>query len=145
MTLSGSSYVCVLDHTNHTPPNATYWQLLASVGATGATGATGAGYGGTSTSSAGIATGSKTFITQTGLAYQVGARMRATSASNTSNWMEGVVTSYSGTAIVINVDKISGSGAPTDWNFNVVGQPGAGDLSSANNLSDLASAQTARG
>ena len=33
VTLSGSSYVCVLDHTNHTPPNATYWQLLAGVGA----------------------------------------------------------------------------------------------------------------
>lgn len=31
----GNSYVCVLDHTNHVPPNVTYWQLLASVGATG--------------------------------------------------------------------------------------------------------------
>jgi hypothetical protein len=29
VALSGSSYVCVLDHTNHTPPNTTYWQLLA--------------------------------------------------------------------------------------------------------------------
>jgi hypothetical protein len=34
-TLGGSSYVCILAHTNHTPPNATYWQLLASIGATG--------------------------------------------------------------------------------------------------------------
>ncbi|MEY9880469.1 hypothetical protein [Bradyrhizobium sp. USDA 328] len=54
VTLSGSSYVCVLDHTNHTPPNATYWQLLAAKGDTGATGSTGAAgtnaptYGGTS-------------------------------------------------------------------------------------------------
>ncbi|WLB16175.1 carbohydrate-binding protein [Bradyrhizobium japonicum] len=31
----GNSYVCVLDHTNHVPPNVTYWQLLASVGAAG--------------------------------------------------------------------------------------------------------------
>lgn len=32
---SGNSYVCVLDHTNHVPPNATYWQLLASKGDNG--------------------------------------------------------------------------------------------------------------
>lgn len=37
----GSSYICILSHTNHEPPNATYWNTLASVGATGATGATG--------------------------------------------------------------------------------------------------------
>jgi hypothetical protein len=36
-TLGGSSYVCLLAHTNHTPPNATYWSVLASIGATGAT------------------------------------------------------------------------------------------------------------
>jgi len=41
VTLNGSSYVCVLDHTNHTPPNTTYWQVLASKGDTGSTGAKG--------------------------------------------------------------------------------------------------------
>jgi len=34
----GSSYVCILGHTNQTPPNATYWELMAQKGATGATG-----------------------------------------------------------------------------------------------------------
>lgn len=143
VSLSGSSYVCVLDHTNHTPPNATYWQLLASIGATGNTGPTGAGYGGTSTTSLAIGTGSKVFTTQAGLAYTNGARVRASSAANTSNWMEGLAT-YSGTTLTINVDKTNGGGTLADWNFNVVGQPGAGDLSSANNLSDLANAATAR-
>lgn len=38
VSLSGSSYVCILAHTNHTPPNATYWALLASIGNTGGTG-----------------------------------------------------------------------------------------------------------
>lgn len=151
VTLSGSSYVCVLDHTNHTPPNTTYWQLLASKGDTGATGATGAagtngtngaGYGGTSTTSRTIGAGSQVFTTQPGLAYQSGARVRASSAANTSNWMEGIAT-YSGTTLTINVDKTNGSGTLADWNFNVVGQPGAGDLSSANNLSDLSNAATA--
>lgn len=143
VTLSGSSYVCVLDHTNHTPPNTTYWQLLASIGPTGPTGPTGAGYGGTSTTSLLIAVASKVFTTQAGLAYTNGARVRASSAANTANWMEGLAT-YSGTTLTIAVDKISGSGTLADWNLNVVGQPGAGDLTSANNLSDLASAATAR-
>lgn len=40
-TLGGSAYICILAHTNHTPPNATYWSVLASIGATGATGSTG--------------------------------------------------------------------------------------------------------
>jgi hypothetical protein len=34
-TLSGTSYVCILANTNQTPPNATYWTVLASIGATG--------------------------------------------------------------------------------------------------------------
>lgn len=142
VTLSGSSYVCVLDHTNHTPPNTTYWQLLASIGSNGSTGATGAGYGGTSTTSRTIGTGSQAFTTQAGLAYTNGARVRASSAANTSNWMEGLAT-YSGTTLTINVDKTGGSGTHADWNLNVTGEPGAGDLLAANNLSDLASAATA--
>ncbi|MET4208932.1 carbohydrate-binding protein [Bradyrhizobium sp. LA2.1] len=149
VTLSGSSYVCILDHTNHTPPNATYWQLLASKGDTGATGATGAAgtnaptYGGTSTTSLAIGTGSKAFTTQAGLAYTNGARVRATATAGATGWLEGVAT-YSGTTLTITSDKISGSGTGTAWNFNVVGEPGAGDLSSANNLSDLANKATSR-
>ncbi|WP_454647790.1 glycine-rich domain-containing protein [Bradyrhizobium liaoningense] len=179
VSLSGSSYACILDHTNHTPPNTTYWQLLAERGTDGDDGAaatvavgtvtTGAGgsaasvtnsgtssaavfdftipagksYGGTSATSLAIGTGSKAFTTQAGLAYQDGARVRASSAADTSNWMEGLAT-YSGTSLTIAVDKTNGSGTHADWNFNVVGQPGAGDLSSANNLSDLASIVTAR-
>lgn len=47
---NGSSYACILSHTNHQPPNGTYWQLLADKGSqgnqgvqgsTGAQGATG--------------------------------------------------------------------------------------------------------
>jgi hypothetical protein len=42
VSLNGSSYVCVLGHTNHTPPNLTYWNVLAAKGDTGSTGSTGA-------------------------------------------------------------------------------------------------------
>lgn len=178
VALSGSSYVCILDHTNHTPPNATYWQSLAERGTDGDDGAAatvavgtvttgvggsaadvtnsgtssaavldftipaGKGYGGTSTTSLAIGTGSKAFTTQSGLAYTNGARVRATATAGATGWLEGVVT-YAGTTLTITSDKTSGSGTGTAWNFNVVGEPGAGDLSSANNLSDLTNAATA--
>jgi hypothetical protein len=38
-SVAGASYICILPHTNHTPPNATYWDVLASAG-TGGTPAT---------------------------------------------------------------------------------------------------------
>jgi len=37
----GSSYIATLPSTNQIPPNATYWQVLASIGPTGATGPAG--------------------------------------------------------------------------------------------------------
>ena len=144
MTDAGSSYVWInaTPGSGHAAPNATYWQLLASKGDPGVAGPTGAGYGGTSTTSLAIGTGSKAFTTQSGLAYTNGARVRASSAANSANWMEGRAT-YSSTTLTINVDKIGGSGTLADWNLNVTGEPGAGDLLSANNLSDVASAATA--
>src|SRR3990167_1744333 len=38
---AGSSYICTLGHTNQQPPNGTYWNLIASKGATGDTGSQG--------------------------------------------------------------------------------------------------------
>jgi hypothetical protein len=86
----------------------------------------GTGYLATSTSSLAIGTGSKTFTTQTNLAYSPGARVRASSNGSPTNWMEGAVTSYSSgtTTLVLNIDKVSGSGTFADWNINLAGQPG---------------------
>jgi hypothetical protein len=142
VSLSGSSYVCILANTNQTPPNATYWTLLASIGATGSTGATGPGYGGSSTTSLLIANSvTKVFTTQAGLAYQVGNYVRASSAANGNNFMEGLVSAYAGTSLSIAVTKIGGTGTFADWNFSVSGIPGSGngDMLAANNLSDVAS------
>jgi hypothetical protein len=111
-------------------------------GATGSTGATGAGYGGSSTTSFAVGTGSKAFTTQAGLAYQVGNYVRAASAAGGANFMEGAVTAYSGTTLTINVTKTGGSGTHTDWNFSVSGVPGAGDILSTNNGGDFANADT---
>ena len=52
------------------------------------------------------------FTTQSGLAYTVGARARAASNAAPTNYMEGLVTSYSGTMLVINVDT-TGAAAPS--------------------------------
>lgn len=79
----------------------------------------------TSTTSLAIGTGSKAFTVASGLSYSAGARARAASASDTAKWMEGVVTSYSGTTLTINVDKTNGSGTLADWNINIAGEPGA--------------------
>jgi hypothetical protein len=132
------------------------YQLVSSVwtdtglNAKGLTGATGASYAATSTSSQSIGnSGTKTFTTQAGLAYQVGTRVRASDASNpTANWMEGVVTSYSSTTLAFTADKSLGSGTLTNWTLSVAGQFGAdgagiGDMLAANNLSDLSAKYTA--
>lgn len=137
VTNGGSSYTCLVSHTSGTFASdlaAGKWGLVAQAGTNAPT------YGGTSTTSLTIGTGSKAFTTQAGLAYVDGARVRASSGVN---WLEGVAT-YSGTTLTITSDKTNGSGAFASWTFNIAGQPGVGDLTSANNLSDLANIATAR-
>ncbi len=73
---------------------------------------------GTSTTSLAIATGSKSFTTQASLGYLVGDRIRAISAANSANYMEGYVTSYATTSLIVNVDLIGGTGTLADWNIS---------------------------
>ena len=87
-------------------------------------GPTGPSYVATSTSSIAVSVGSKVFTTQAGLAYQLGTRARATDTATPTNWVEGVVTAYSGTALTILVDQISGSGTQASWNISVAGERG---------------------
>jgi hypothetical protein len=100
------------------------WGTPGVAGAAGAIGSTGPGYAATSTTSLTIGTGSKTFATQTGLAYSAGVRARASSASDTTQYMEGIVASYSGSTLVITVDTTNGSGSHADWNLNASGNVG---------------------
>lgn len=102
------------------------WHQIDSSGTdatiSGTPGASGAGYGGTSTTSLAIATGSKTFTTQAGLAYLAGSRVRAASAADGSNFMEGLVSSYSSTTLDLVVDTTGGSGTHADWNLSIAGE-----------------------
>jgi hypothetical protein len=146
-TSGGSSYVWInsTPGSGHAPPNATYWAVLASVGGAGPQGS---GYGGSSTSSVaiGTATGTRAFDmgTATTYAYQIGDYVRAKSAANGANFVEGFVLSYAGGVVTVGVMKVGGSGTFTDWNMSLVGMPGAGDMQSTNNLSDVANKAIAR-
>jgi len=91
-------------------------------GPTGATGTTGAGYYATSTTSNTIGVGLRVFTTQAGLAYSNNARVRA--AFSPTNYMEGVVTSYIGTTLTINVNYIVGAGTYSNWTINIAGNIG---------------------
>ncbi len=151
---SGSALTVTMDSNSGTGTHADWTLNLA--GQPGQTGASGAGYLTTSTTSLGCAgSGSKTFTVAAGLAWTAGARLRATSTGS-GEWMEGVVSAYSGTSLSATMDLNSGTGTHADWDINVAGERGAqgaagangtgtGDMLAANNLSDVANVTTARG
>jgi len=78
-------------------------------------------YNGTSTSSQSISTGSKTFVTQSGKNFYVGMPVRASYTPTPANYLDGQVTSYSGTSLVINVTSVGGAGGPfTAWTIGML-------------------------
>lgn len=88
-------------------------------------------YVATSTTSLSIGTGAKSLTTQTDLAYQAGSPVRlADEANPTTNYMDGVVSSYSSTTGAMNVTVVSiaGSGTIANWVISLAGGAGpAGD------------------
>ena len=93
-----------------------------NTGATGSTGLAGDKYTTTSTTNTNIATGSKTFTVDSGLAYSIGQSVIV--SFDSSNKMEGSVTSYSGTTLIVNVTTITGSGTYNSWSVSLSGAPG---------------------
>lgn len=100
------------------------------------------GYVATSLSPNTIALGPVSFTTQAGLAYRPGARVRASNVADTSKYMEGLVTSYVGTTLTVSISKVNGSGTFSNWNLSLAGDPGSGDMLSANNGLDFANLPT---
>jgi len=89
----------------------------------GTDGADGAGYGGTSSSIKTMIVGDILFVTQSGLAYVAGQRIRI--ANSPTKYMEGIVAGYFGTSLTITVDRIVGSGSASSWTIGVAGDVGA--------------------
>src|SRR5262245_5285304 len=80
---------------------------------------------GTSTTSNTIGTGPHTFITQYGLGFSTGMRVRASVPGYPDYWMEGNVTSYEGNALTINCTLTSLLISTfQNWLLNVAGEPG---------------------
>lgn len=71
-----------------------------------------------STTSLAVGTGSKTFTVSAGLPFSTNDFIRIQSRGNKANHMEGSVTSYSGTSLVVNITFAAGSATAADWNMN---------------------------
>lgn len=68
-----------------------------------------------------IGTGSKTFTVQaSGLAISNGQTLRASRTGTRADYMEGTVTSYSGTTLALNITTTAGSGSSTRWLISTV-------------------------
>ena len=79
-------------------------------------------YNDTSTTSNSIGTGSKTFTVASGKPYQAGTPLRiADAAAPATNFLDAVVTSYSGTTLVVEAIGYGGSGTLTSWTVNIGG------------------------
>jgi hypothetical protein len=101
---------------------------------------------GTAANAVTIGIGSVSFTTQAGLNYTIGTRLRAASGANpTVNWMEGIVTFYSGTVLTVTIDTIGGSGSHTDWQIGVAGQVGPQGPSGTNGTNGATGAAGTQG
>ncbi len=86
----------------------------------------GLGYAGVvSATSMTIGTGSKTFTVNTDAtdtAFIIGNRVRI--IYDATNYMDGVITAYSGTSMTVLVDATAGSGTYTVWELSLTGSAG---------------------
>lgn len=73
-------------------------------------------YYGTTVASLAITAGTKTFDTQSNLAYIIGQRVRLTYDS--TNYMEGAVVGYTGTSMTVLIDYRYGSGTYSAWTLS---------------------------
>jgi hypothetical protein len=71
----------------------------------------------TSVTSLSIAVGSKSLVTQSTKSFFVGMNVKIASAADTSNYMFGVVTSFAGGVLAVNVFDVFGAGTFSDWSI----------------------------
>ena len=64
-----------------------------------------------------IGTGAKTFTTQNGLSISTGQTLRVIQTGKRYNYMQGTVTSYSGTTLVMDINSSGGSGVNAFWHI----------------------------
>lgn len=79
---------------------------------------------GTSTTSLTVGAGNQTLTTQAGKQFAAGNYVTISRTSSPTTLMHGVVTSYSGSTLVVSVTTFSGSGTFTDWTIALSGAKG---------------------
>lgn len=87
----------------------------------GTVAAGGDSYKTTSVTSTTLNTTAKTFTVAAGLAYAKGVRVRTANSADDTQYLEGLVTSYSGTSLVFTPDVVKGTGTIASWNINLGG------------------------
>jgi len=116
----GTPYMGISRSPHHTQMPQNYWHTPSSSGMTAVGTDTDALQ--TSTTSLTIGTGAKVF-TLNASGYEKywfadpTRRVRAYSAGGSANFMEGTITSYSGTTLTLSIDLTGGSGTLNDWNI----------------------------
>lgn len=95
------------------------------------------GLSATSTTTNTIGTGTQTFTIQSGKFFSVGQYLLITNATNAAEYMHGTVTSYTGTALVINVTDTGGSGTFSLWNVSISGTRGPTGASGSGTVSSV--------
>jgi hypothetical protein len=89
-------------------------------------------YGLTSTSTVTPGTGTKSFVTNqpsTSVAFTVGTEVRIAYSTTPTEFMQGVITSFSGTNMDVSVDAFSGSTPRSSWTISVAGSSGVTSFS----------------
>jgi hypothetical protein len=64
-------------------------------------------------------------LANTSTAFAVGERIRIAYTVTPTNYVEGIITSFSGTTLIMTSDATGGSGTYTSWNIGVAGNVGA--------------------
>lgn len=97
-----------------------------ATGPAGTTGATGRGFSGiTSTSFQAIGLGTRTWNVSNSGAFAAGQRARARLNSTSSIWNEGVILDVAQDGYIqVSVDRTSGSGSGSSWDFILIGEIG---------------------
>jgi len=97
------------------------------------------GYSGlTATGSNSIGIGSKSFTTNLDAsvtAFAVGQYVRVFSTSVPSQFMEGLITSYSGTSLTVNVTYVNGGASFSNWTVSLSGAVGTSGYSGYSGIS----------
>ena len=131
---STTDFTVLIDLVSGAVSGVTSWSFLVA----GNKGDTGTSYSGLTSTTSNIPaiSASKTFTTNLSTsqtAFSVGQRVRAASSANpTTNFMEGVITAFSGNTLTIGTVDFVGPTplAATDWNFSAAGNPASAVTSS---------------